>query len=39
MKGLTEERILFGHVLRNASLPIITSSVAMIPMLFMGSLT
>lgn len=38
MKGLTEERILFGHVLRNASLPIITSSVAMIPMLFMGSL-
>lgn len=37
-KGLSETRILFGHVLRNASLPIITSTVAVLPMLFMGSL-
>ncbi len=37
-KGLSEVRILFGHVLRNASLPIITSTVAVLPMLFMGSL-
>ena len=37
-KGLTEVRILFAHVLRNASLPIITSTVAVLPMLFMGSL-
>ncbi len=37
-KGLTETRIMFGHVLRNASLPIITSTVAVIPSLFMGSL-
>ena len=28
----------FQHVLRNASLPIITSTVAVLPMLFMGSL-
>lgn len=37
-KGLSETRILFGHVLRNASLPIVTSTVAVIPSLFMGSL-
>ena len=37
-KGITETRILFGHVLRNASLPIVTSTVAVIPSLFMGSL-
>lgn len=37
-KGLSESAVLFRHVLRNASLPIITSSVAVIPMLFMGSL-
>ena len=37
-KGLSESRILFKHVLRNASLPIITSTVAVLPMLFMGSL-
>jgi peptide/nickel transport system permease protein len=30
--------VLFGHVLRNALIPIITSSVAIIPLLFMGSL-
>lgn len=37
-KGLTEGEVLRRHVLRNAFLPIITSSVAVIPMLFMGSL-
>ncbi len=37
-KGISDLRVLFGHVLRNASLPIITSTVAVIPMLFMGSL-
>ena len=37
-KGLPESRVLFVHVLRNASLPIITSTVAAIPLLFMGSL-
>ncbi|NBT35110.1 MAG: ABC transporter permease [Betaproteobacteria bacterium] len=37
-KGLSDVRVLFGHVLRNALIPIITSSVAVIPLLFMGSL-
>ncbi|MCI6530986.1 MAG: ABC transporter permease [Mesosutterella sp.] len=37
-KGLSEMRVLFTHVLRNAMLPIITSTVAAIPLLFMGSL-
>lgn len=37
-KGLSEVAVLGRHVLRNASLPIITSSVAAVPMLFMGSL-
>jgi peptide/nickel transport system permease protein len=37
-KGLSERVVLFGHVLRNAMLPILTSSVAVIPLLFMGSL-
>lgn len=37
-KGLPERVVLFGHVLRNAMLPILTSSVAVIPLLFMGSL-
>lgn len=37
-KGLPERRVMFRHVLRNASLPILTSSVAVIPLLFMGSL-
>lgn len=37
-KGLPERVVLFGHVLRNALLPILTSSVAVIPLLFMGSL-
>ncbi|MFW8566785.1 ABC transporter permease [Orrella sp. 11846] len=37
-KGLSERAVLFGHVLRNALLPILTSTVAALPLLFMGSL-
>ncbi|KTD20381.1 peptide ABC transporter, permease protein [Legionella lansingensis] len=37
-KGLSEERVLFGHVLKNAMLPILTGVVVLIPSLFMGSL-
>ncbi len=37
-KGVTEMRILFCHVLKNAMLPILTSIVVIIPSLFMGSL-
>lgn len=37
-KGVSEIRVLFRHVLGNAMLPVITSTVAVIPMLFMGSL-
>jgi len=37
-KGLTERAVLLRHVLRNAMLPILTSSVTAIPLLFMGSL-
>ena len=37
-KGAGEMRVLFCHVLRNALLPILTSTVSVIPMLFMGSL-
>ncbi len=37
-KGLPERVVMFGHVFRNALLPILTSSVAVIPLLFMGSL-
>ena len=37
-KGLSEPRVLFGHVLRNALIPILSNSVAFIPLLFMGSL-
>lgn len=37
-KGLSDFRVLFGHVFRNALIPVITSSVAIIPLLFMGSL-
>jgi peptide/nickel transport system permease protein len=37
-KGLSELRVLFGHVLRNALIPILTGSVALLPLLFMGSL-
>jgi peptide/nickel transport system permease protein len=37
-KGLTESRVLLVHVLRNALIPILSASVAVIPLLFMGSL-
>ena len=37
-KGLSEPQVLFGHVLRNAMLPILTSTVAVLPLLFMGAL-
>ena len=37
-KGLGEATVLFGHVLRNALIPILSASVAVIPLLFMGSL-
>lgn len=37
-KGASEIRVMFVHVLRNAMLPILTSTVAVFPMLFMGSL-
>ena len=37
-KGLTEPAVLFRHVLRNALIPILSNSVAFIPLLFMGSL-
>jgi len=37
-KGLSERVVLFRHVLRNAMLPILTSTVSAIPLLFMGSL-
>ena len=37
-KGLSELRVLFGHVLKNAMIPILTGVVVVIPSLFMGSL-
>ncbi len=37
-KGLAELRVLFTHVLRNAMIPILTGVVAILPLLFMGSL-
>ncbi|MDA0276017.1 MAG: ABC transporter permease [Proteobacteria bacterium] len=37
-KGLAERAVLFGHVLQNALIPILTGVVAVIPLLFMGSL-
>jgi peptide/nickel transport system permease protein len=37
-KGLSEQRIMFKHVLKNAMLPILTGIVVLIPSLFMGSL-
>ncbi len=37
-KGLGEGRVLFGHVLRNALIPILTGVVVVLPLLFMGSL-
>ena len=37
-KGLSEPMVLFKHVLRNALLPILTSTVAVLPLLFLGAL-
>ncbi|MDZ7663225.1 ABC transporter permease [Thiohalophilus sp.] len=37
-KGLSEPRVLFKHVLRNALIPILTGVVVVIPLLFLGSL-
>lgn len=37
-KGLAERSVLFGHVLRNGLIPILTGVVAGIPLLFIGSL-
>lgn len=37
-KGLSEQKVLFRHVLHNAMLPILTGIVVIIPSLFMGSL-
>ncbi len=37
-KGLSEIKVLFGHVLHNGMLPILTGVVVVIPTLFMGSL-
>jgi len=37
-KGLAETTVLFGHVLRNGLVPILTGAVVVIPLLFMGSL-
>ena len=37
-KGLSEQKVLFRHVLKNAMIPILTGIVAILPLLFMGSL-
>jgi len=37
-KGLSEQRVMFVHVLKNTMLPILTGVVVIIPSLFMGSL-
>lgn len=37
-KGLSETKVLFKHVLKNAMIPILTGVVVVIPLLFMGSL-
>lgn len=37
-KGLSEMRVLFHHVLKNAMIPILTGVVVVIPLLFIGSL-
>ncbi len=37
-KGLSEARVLFRHVLKNALIPILTGVVVVIPLLFIGSL-
>ncbi len=37
-KGLSERMVLYGHVLRNAMIPILTGVVVVLPTLFLGSL-
>ncbi len=37
-KGLSDARVLFGHVLQNALIPILTGVVVLLPLLFLGSL-
>ena len=37
-KGLSEQLVLFRHVLRNALIPILTGVVVVLPLLFIGSL-
>lgn len=37
-KGISEQIVLFRHVLRNALIPILTGVVVILPLLFMGSL-
>lgn len=37
-KGLSEVRVLFTHVLKNAMIPILTGVVVILPVLFLGSL-
>lgn len=37
-KGLSEQLVLFRHVLRNALIPVLTGVVVVLPLLFMGSL-
>ncbi|NOY61577.1 MAG: ABC transporter permease [Gammaproteobacteria bacterium] len=37
-KGLSEQQVLFKHVLKNAMIPILTGVVVSLPLLFMGSL-
>jgi peptide/nickel transport system permease protein len=37
-KGLAESAVMFRHVLKNAMIPILTGVVAVIPLLFLGSL-
>jgi len=37
-KGLSERAVLFRHILKNAMIPILTGIVAILPLLFMGSL-
>jgi peptide/nickel transport system permease protein len=37
-KGLSELRVLFRHVLKNAMIPILTGVVVILPLLFIGSL-
>ena len=37
-KGLSELQVLFGHVLKNGMIPILTGIVVLLPLLFLGSL-